>query len=287
MENMKHAYLIMAHNNYYCLEKLLLLLDDERNDIFLHIDKKVTDFDFPRFQSLCKKARILYPQKRINVRWGTQSQVKTEMLLFETAFQNGPYLYYHLLSGSDLPLKNQEYIHKFFDGQSRSYLFYKDTLSKWDIQRISRYHFPAQSSSRLLRRCISYINTLQEKMQVDRLSRSGLTVQRGYNWCSITEEAVRVLIANKRKILKMTSFSVCADEVYKQTILMHQGHPIVNNDLRKVTWHAGNHPIIYTTDHYSELVSSDRLFARKFDETVDREMIDQIFTYVKSQETCL
>lgn len=30
----KHAYLIIAHNDFYILEKLLMLLDDERNDIY-------------------------------------------------------------------------------------------------------------------------------------------------------------------------------------------------------------------------------------------------------------
>lgn len=37
----KHAFLIMAHNEYDILNKLLLLLDDERNDIFIHYDKNV------------------------------------------------------------------------------------------------------------------------------------------------------------------------------------------------------------------------------------------------------
>ncbi|CAK7080896.1 MAG: hypothetical protein PARBB_03974 [Parabacteroides distasonis] len=36
----KHAYLIMAHNEPIILNKLLLLIDDERNDIFIHYDKK-------------------------------------------------------------------------------------------------------------------------------------------------------------------------------------------------------------------------------------------------------
>ncbi len=35
----KHAFLIMAHNQYPLLEKLVDLLDDERADIYLHIDK--------------------------------------------------------------------------------------------------------------------------------------------------------------------------------------------------------------------------------------------------------
>lgn len=41
----KHAYCIMAHNNWAQLQMLIDCLDDKRNDIFLHIDKKsLTDF---------------------------------------------------------------------------------------------------------------------------------------------------------------------------------------------------------------------------------------------------
>ena len=35
---MKHAYLIIAHNEYPVLETLVSMIDDERNDIYLHID---------------------------------------------------------------------------------------------------------------------------------------------------------------------------------------------------------------------------------------------------------
>ena len=55
----KHAYLIMAHNNFYVLNKLILLLDDERNDIYIHIDKKVKEFDFDVFKKICKKENII------------------------------------------------------------------------------------------------------------------------------------------------------------------------------------------------------------------------------------
>ena len=36
----KHAILIMAHNQFDILEKLLIMLDHERNDIYIHIDRK-------------------------------------------------------------------------------------------------------------------------------------------------------------------------------------------------------------------------------------------------------
>lgn len=38
-----HAYLIMAHTQFQQVIKLIKLIDDEENDIYLHIDKKVKD----------------------------------------------------------------------------------------------------------------------------------------------------------------------------------------------------------------------------------------------------
>lgn len=37
MNNNKHAYLIMCHNNFIQLKKLLMLIDNERNDIYIYI----------------------------------------------------------------------------------------------------------------------------------------------------------------------------------------------------------------------------------------------------------
>lgn len=37
----KHAYMIIAHNEFDLLEILVRLLDDPRNDIYVHIDAKV------------------------------------------------------------------------------------------------------------------------------------------------------------------------------------------------------------------------------------------------------
>ena len=111
---MKHAFLIIAHNEYPVLEVLLSMLDDERNDIYLHIDKRATEL----FQQIKKvkmqKAGFYLIENPIEVYWGDISQVQVEYLLFETALSHGSYAYYHLLSGTDLPIKSQDYIHAFF-----------------------------------------------------------------------------------------------------------------------------------------------------------------------------
>ena len=40
---MKHAFLILTHNEFRVLQALVSRLDDERNDIFVHFDKNVKD----------------------------------------------------------------------------------------------------------------------------------------------------------------------------------------------------------------------------------------------------
>ena len=41
----KHAILIMAHNQFEILEKLMIQLDHQRNDLYIHIDRKSHGFE--------------------------------------------------------------------------------------------------------------------------------------------------------------------------------------------------------------------------------------------------
>ena len=97
MEMSKHAYLILAHNNFYILEKLIKLLDDERNDIFIHVDKKINNFDEPHFQKMVTKSSLVFVNPRIDVKWGHINFVKAEFLLFLKAYEYGLYSYFHLI----------------------------------------------------------------------------------------------------------------------------------------------------------------------------------------------
>ena len=57
----------------------------------------------------------IYHTRRIKVTWGGYSQIEAELILLEAATENGNYEHYHLLSGADLPIKNQEDIISFFE----------------------------------------------------------------------------------------------------------------------------------------------------------------------------
>ena len=77
-----HAYLILAHSNFGQLKKLVELLDDPRNDIFIHIDGKAK-FDGRGWDKICRYSRLTLLKKRIKVHWGGVSIMKSELSLLK------------------------------------------------------------------------------------------------------------------------------------------------------------------------------------------------------------
>ena len=75
--------------------------------------------------------------------------------------------------------------------------------------------------------------------------------------------------------------------MYKQIVLLNQSvdaiGPIPDSDIRYIDWsEKGNHPKILTIKDYNSLIitpphSQVLIFARKFDDNVDREIIDEIY----------
>ena len=78
----RHAYMIICHNNFEQLCLLLNLLDDERNDIYIHVDKKVKEPPFQMLKEAVKHSG-LYFTKRVEVTWGGYSQILSELSLLE------------------------------------------------------------------------------------------------------------------------------------------------------------------------------------------------------------
>lgn len=74
---MKHAYLIIAHNEFEVLQSLLQAIDDKRNDVYIHFDKKVKKL--PALSMLYSRLHIL--KRRVDVRWGNISQIKAEFAI--------------------------------------------------------------------------------------------------------------------------------------------------------------------------------------------------------------
>ena len=66
----RHAYLILAHKNFGQLRKLAGLLDDPRNDIYVHVDRKSASSPEEWLRGACKYSRLSLISPRISVSWG-------------------------------------------------------------------------------------------------------------------------------------------------------------------------------------------------------------------------
>lgn len=276
--NNRHAYLIVAHNQPRLLQVLIDMIDDERNDIYLHIDAKA---DINQFSNIHTAKSKLICTKRNKVYWGDFSMTNTELMLFETAHKNGSYLYYHLLSGVDLPLKTQDYIHHLLDEVCCGDEFIGfcpcqelDYRTRY-YQLFGRYNRNNQRISRYFTDIKKYIITLQKKMGVWR--NKDVAFYKGAQWVSITDGLCQYLLSNKMRIRKLYHHTLMADESYIQT-LVHDSPFYVNvhdkddenkSCMRYVDWEKDpgkSSPHTWNREDWDELVSSDRLFARKFSE---------------------
>lgn len=288
----KQAILIIAHNQFEILEMLLKLIDFKGNDIFIHIDKKVKDFDFNYYKKLVKESQVFFV-KRHNVIWGTKSQIQVEYELFKEA-SRGEYKYYHLLSGVDLPLKTAEEIHQFFDNEDKQFIHFA-SVSPLVRERIELFHFfqPILGSKKsgvfwiIEQRLLA----IQKRLRINRWRRIKEPLYFGSNWVSITHSLVLEVLKQEKKWLSRARFSRCADELFIQTISKNSNKEWIfyseEGDqlgcMRNVDWERGN-PYTWKEENFEELINSSFLFARKFSVLQDREVCVRIFEYLRKRE---
>ena len=279
--DMKHAYLILAHNEFGLLQTLIGCLDDARNDLYVHIDKKVKTL--PELHT--RKAGLTVLPERIDIRWGDCSMVAAEYALFEAAAARGPYRYYHLLSGVDLPLKSQDYIHRFCaEHDGKEFIGYTLTEMTPEIaRRMQRWHlFPRHFSRR--RNGWSVVRALGLRMQeVLGIRRNrDIDFKKGSQWVSLTDGFVRWLLTQKDWSLRTFTHTFVPDECFIQTLAWRSPYRENLFDtesdgtgcMRAIGW-RGSELVDWSAADYDTLAASPALFARKFNST-DPAFVEKI-----------
>lgn len=204
-----------------------------------------------------------------------------------------PHSYYYLISGVDFPLKSQADIHQFFDDNAgKEYIAFDQCKERMEEfkDRIRYYHWLQDKIGRNRGKLIAIMYRLEDAslrmqhvLKVDRLKRCSYEIKKGANWFSITHD-LAVYLLNQKNIKKYFGNSLCADELVVQTLAYASPYRdnITGSNLRFIDWYRGD-PYTFTSDDYSQLVASDQLFARKFDENVDLNIVKMLLEYVKTK----
>ena len=283
---MKHAYLILAHGSYSLLQRFVSAIDDERNDIFIHIDRKQKEL--PRIQ--VRHSRLfLLDRERVSVFWGDVSVVAAEFALMASAYKQGEYAYYHLLSGVDLPLKSQNDIHDFFEThQGKEFIGFYDgaDLSVSLVRKVQRYHLFAQdfrgSGLVFLAKRIARALAIRAQELLGIKRHTNIRFAKGTQWWSLTGALIESLLSKQDEILSLYKHTFCADEIAIQTYVYNSPFMAqvfapkdeAKSSLRHIGWRDG---ALYdwTRADYEDLKRSTALFARKFNEE-DPDFLDSI-----------
>lgn len=301
---MRHAFLIIAHNNWWQLKQLIQLLDAENHDIYVHIDKKSKSFLEKDFLNLTSESKVYYFQE-YEVFWGGFSLVQVELFLFEKAYQQ-KYDYYHLISGADLPLKSNQEIDAFFEkNKGKEFVLYDNEKLQSDPEisrRTKYYHYLQNYRRKYSQKWKNEFFTLWERvslvmqivLHVNRVKDLDWMIKYGSNWVSITSDLVAELLRQKEKIAKVFSCTNCADELFVQTVAYNCGFKDriycpedgMTENVRFIDWTRGKNgnPYTFTYKDKQELIINKNLFARKFSETIDKCIIDKIVLLAKEKE---
>ncbi|WP_437920458.1 beta-1,6-N-acetylglucosaminyltransferase [Sphingobacterium sp. LRF_L2] len=288
---MKHAYLLLAHNDFAVLSCLLEALDDSRNVIYIHFDKKL--FELPALE--LRNAELYVLTERVDVRWGDVSVVEAELNLFAAAYKNGPYGHYHLLSGVDMPLQSQDAIHQFcIENSDKQFVGFShgDQITHITL-KVQRYHiFPkyfrsSGSGFDFLRKALRFL-TLRLQFLLGIKRNKSIEFKKGTQWVSLTDDFVNYLLSQRKLILKQYRYTFCADEIFVQTVCWNsrfrsQIFNLENEGLgsqRMIRW-RDNRIYDWGIDDLEELKKSDLLFARKFNGR-EFEVVKCLLRYLKS-----
>ena len=294
----KHAFLIVAHADPRMLQLLISLLDDERNDIFVLIDA-ASPLD-PSALETTRSSLTLVP--RMRVYWSGFSLIQAELNVLRAAVNAGRYHYYHLLSGSDLPLVCPATLHERLDDSSLEYVDIDPGCEDFAHWKVGYYHFLVET--RPYRSWWAYrmlghaLVRLQAIARIDRTRNLGMRLQHGSAFFSITHDFAQYVLEREPWVRAHFHYVLVGEEVFLPTLAANSPfasriagrNGLKTGNLRYIDWtrHRGNSPYTFRMPDYEELREASRqyLFARKFNRAVDVEVIDAIGQALRSR-SCL
>ena len=275
----KHAYLIIAHNNWKQLKFLIEILEDPRNDFFILIDSKAKSFSRARFLESLESPQNIHFTKQVDIRWGNYSQIDAELTVLRAAAEFSKYDYYHLISGVDMPLKSQNEIHEYFDlMQGTEFVDYDKDHDKDQALERARFHYFLQSIIGRKRHSVlkvlrDFLVLIEKIIGVNRVKDIEQYLGKGATWFSITDDFARYVLSQESFLKAHFMDTYCCDEVFLQTLLNRSEYKknwfgykepdIYYENLRYLDWGRGK-PYTFKKDEFFELCNTPYLFARKF-----------------------
>ncbi len=276
------GYLILVHRYPDQFKRLFRAIYSDQNYYVVHVDKNSgveLETEIREFLNPYSNVDMVRSEKAI---WGGYSLVDAELRGMERLLEMGEWSHFINLSGQDLPLKSQKQIMAHLNANpDREFIKVLD-------QR--------QDRPDTMNRVSEYVIELDHSIQRTARSRPFLTGAKPYigNQWMILTRAFCEFVCHDPSVDRYKAFyknTLIADEGFFQTVMMNCAieSEIVNDDLRMIDWIPDGdiklRPRTYQHTDAADLKASSNLFARKFDLTVDSDILGVIERHLARQET--
>lgn len=279
---MKIAHLILTHKNPKQLERLIGNLQHPGFDFYIHIDKKA---DIQPFMQIQWAENVFFIRNRTSIEWASYGTIQATINGFQEILPMQKYAYINVISGQDFVLKSASYIYDYFvTNRGNEFITCESIKNEWKeaAPRVEKYHlinYRIPGKYRLEK--ILNLVLPKRKFPFD------FEIVGRANWFALTAPACDYILdfINKNPSI-VKYFWLCwgADEFMFSTILFNSHFkPAIQNNLTYVDWSGPKtgHPTIFTKDFYPQLVASDKLFARKFDMDIDKDIFDMLEQHIQ------
>ncbi len=270
----KNCILILTHKNHNQIMRLINHLKTDF-DLYVHIDKR-NKLNIKSFDNV-----NVY--KEFKTYHGGVSLVIATLFLIEEAYKNN-YDRYIFISGQDVPLKTNKEIINFFDtNKNKEYISYEsinnsEAMYKEMSFRLNSYNFGK------LYRLIFHRNIRELLSNFPLIKRTTPeNIYYGSQWWNLTNNAIKYILDYTKQnpnFLKRFNYTWGSDEFFFQSILLNSKFKdnCVNDCLRYLVWNGGT-PFNLEMKDYDDIKNNinDNLFARKFDENIDNDIIDKLY----------
>ncbi len=294
---MKIAYIILAHKYPKQLLRLIDKLNTDDVSFFIHIDKKTDSQVAHQLVTQLQNLPKVFFIKRYNSAWGSFDIVKATLegikLIAKASTQ---FDYIVNLSGQDYFIKSNEQIKNFFEeNKGREFLeYFSLPCSKWKgggFRRVEYWHIPWKDEyfslpeKREFKSPISslFYSFLTSVFFKKRKLNENFPLYGGSQFWCLTGECVKWInefTKQNPKFVNSFNYTFCTDEIFFQTLILNSPFKdkVVNEHLRYIDWDNidAYHPRILTRNDFEKIKQSEKLFARKFDLTIDRDILDLI-----------
>ncbi|NDV93862.1 hypothetical protein D0T84_02875 [Dysgonomonas sp. 521] len=212
---MKVCYLILAHNNFGHLGRLIDALDDTDSSFYIHIDKKANQ-DY-----ISSKPNVSVIPSRFDINWGGFAMVEATLSLLEYGLGHSAGAdYYILLSGVDYPVRPKSFLYNLL-AEGKEYIDIAPVPVPYKpVERYEYYYFDYDRRNLKHYNPLFLAEVLLKKLKLKR--KAPFTVYAGSQWFALTHDCVRYILQIVQEDKRYVDFfrhTLVPDEAFFQTIV--------------------------------------------------------------------